>query len=379
MASTAAVSEQRVLEEFLELVRIDSVTFEEAAIARALEGKLRRLGFDVFNDGTGPSTGNLIARLPGTAAKGTPIVLNAHMDTVEPGRGIQPVVRDGIVRSSGDTILGGDCKAPMAAILEGVRVALGMGTPRPDLEILFTYAEERSHLGARALDLSHLGAKLCFSLDASKPIGTLISGAPGYYSLRAAFKGQAAHAGVSPEKGVNALVAASRAIARMPLGRIDDETTANIGLIRGGTARNTVPALVELEGEARSRNDAKLVAQVEAMGGAIREEATKLGVVPDLECKEEYRAYRHEPDSPVVLAASRALGRLGIAPTLAPTGGGSDANDLNAKGLPAVVMGCGMVGTHTLEESFAVANLVLLSRTVIELIAHASELRLNEC
>ncbi len=373
MPSTTGVSEQRVLDEFLRLVQIDSVTFEEAAVATVLEEKLRRLGFEVLNDRTGPSTGNLIARMPGTT-KGTPIVLNAHMDTVEPGRGIRPVVEGKVVRSSGNTVLGGDCKAPIAAILEGLRAVLAAGAPRPDLEILFTWAEERSHLGARALDMSLLKGKLAFSLDASQPIGTLFDSAPGYWSLLATFNGKAAHAGVTPEKGINALVAASRAIARMPLGRIDDETTANIGLITGGTVRNTVPAVVRIEGEARSRDDSKLAAQVETMSAAMREEAAKLGVVLEMQFKEEYKPYRHSPDSLVVVAAGRALSRLGLPVSIVPTGGGSDANDLNAKGLPTVVMGCGMVDTHTLEESFAVADLVMLSRVVTSLIAEAAEL-----
>jgi tripeptide aminopeptidase len=372
VSSAVEVSEQRVLGEFLELVQIDSVTFEESQIAGVLEAKLREIGFSVVNDGTGPSTGNVIARLEGTAPTGTPIVLNAHMYTVEPGRGVKPVVRDGIVRSSGDTVLGGDCKAPIAAILEGMRAVLSAGLPRPDLEVVFTYAEERSHVGARSLDMAGLKGKLCFTLDASKPIGKLICCAPGYYSLRAAFRGQSAHAGVAPEKGIDALVAAARAIARMRLGRIDEETTANIGLIRGGTARNAVPGLVELEGEARSRDGAKLVAQVQAMTSAMEEEAAGVGATLDLRFKEEYGPYRHQPDAPVVVAASRALERLGLIPELIPTGGGSDANDFNAWGLPALVMGCGMVGTHTLEESFAVADLTLLSRVVVELVSVAA-------
>ncbi len=373
MASSVSISEQRVLQRFLDLVQIDSVSLQEGEVARFLEGKLRDIGFSVFNDGTGPSTGNLIARLKGTVPGGTAIAFNAHMDTVEPGRGIRPVVREGIVRSSGDTILGGDCKGPLAAILEGVQAAIDAGVPRPDLELLFSFGEERAHLGARALDISQMHSALCFTLDSQRPVGTIINSAPGYHSIKAAFKGRAAHAGAAPEKGINALVAASRAIARMPLGRIDPETTANIGLIRGGSVRNTVPGLVEIEGEARSRDGAKLATQVEAMRRIMEEEAAAIGANLELEIKTEYQPYKLGSELPAVVMARRALERMGLAVTLEPTGGGSDANDLNAKGLPTVVLGSGLRDPHTLEESFAVADLVSLSRLVVGLIAVAVE------
>lgn len=174
MESTGGVSERRVLEEFLELVQIDSPVFEEAAMARALEEKLAQLGFSVLNDLTGPSTGNLIARLPGSAAAGSTIVLNAHMDTVQPGRGIRPVVREGVVWSSGDTILAADNKASIAAILEGVRVVPDSGAPLPKLVLLFTYGEERAHVGAKALDVSPLRADLRYTLDAEGPVGSIV-------------------------------------------------------------------------------------------------------------------------------------------------------------------------------------------------------------
>lgn len=369
MEPNVVVSEERLLSRFLQLVQVDSVSTEEGELARILENELRSIGFSVFNDGTGPTTGNLIAGMRGTTVTVPPIALNAHMDTVEPGRGVRPVVQDRVVRSSGDTILGGDCKAPLAAILEGVRAVVEAGVPRPDLELLFTWGEERAHLGARALDISLMHSACCFTLDSERPIGTIIESAPGYYSVKAAFRGRAAHAGAAPEKGINALLAASRAIARMPLGRIDHETTANVGLIRGGSGRNTVPALVELEGEARSRDAAKLDAQVEAMRRAMEEEAARIGATLDLDIKVEYRPYRLDPDAPVVAMARRALEWMGMVVTMEPTGGGSDANDLNAKGLPTVVLGSGLRDPHTVDESFAVDDLVILSRLVVELIS----------
>lgn len=372
MTASSRISEERVLDRFLHLVQIDSVSFQEAPITRVLEQALHGLGFSVVNDGTGLSTGNLIAHLAGNCQSSTPIAFNAHMDTVEPGRGIQPVVKDRVVWSSGDTILAADCKASIAAILEGVMVSLEAGSPRPDLELIFTYGEERGHAGAKGLNVSTLGSRMCFTLDAEAAVGTIITSAPAYYSMKASFKGRAAHSGIAPEEGIDALVAASRAIARMPLGRIDEQTTANIGLIRGGSARNTVPALVELEGEARSRDDARLATQVDAMTRAMREEASRAGVTLDLQFKMEYNAFNIAPDAPPVVMACKALERLGLPVTLGTTGGGSDANDLNNRGLPTVVLGTGMAKAHTVEEHIAVADLVSLSQVVVELMAAAT-------
>ncbi len=373
MAYETKVLEQRVVDEFVELVRIDSPTHEEAAVTAVLEAKLREMGFQVTNDHTGPSTGNLVASLAGSRPDAATIALNAHTDTVQPGHGIRPVIRDGAVWSSGDTVLGADCKASIAAILEGVRAAQEAGVPLPNLELLLTWGEEGAHTGAKALDTTGLRSSVCFTLDAAAPVGTIITSAPAYHAIKAAFHGRAAHAGVSPEDGINALVAASRAIARMPLGRIDEETTANIGLIRGGTGRNTVPELVELDGEARSRDNAKLAAQIDAMTAAMREEAETIGAVLDLTVTPQYQAFRLSPDSSAVVMATRAIRQLGLEPELAATGGGSDANEFNVKGLPSVVLGSAMVAPHTLQEHIAVSDLVLLSRLVLELIVGAAE------
>lgn len=369
MADGVRLRKERVVSDFLELVQIDSPSKEEAAVAQLLDEKLRALGFDVVNDRTGPSTGNLIARLAGSGPSAASIALNAHTDTVEPGRGVKPVIRDEVIWSSGDTILGADCKASIAAILEGVRTSLELGSPRPDLELLLTWGEEGAHTGAKLLEVSNLRSAVCFTLDAAAPIGTVITRAPAYDAIKAIFRGRAAHAGVEPEAGINALLAASRAIARMPLGRIDSETTANIGLIRGGTGRNTVPEVVELHGEARSHNADKLAAQVDAMSTAMREEAERAGAELELVITRQYQAFALEETSPAVVVADRAIRGLGLQPKLGSTGGGSDANEFNLKGLPTAVLGTGMAAPHTLQEHISVADLVLLSQLVTQLMA----------
>jgi tripeptide aminopeptidase len=369
----ARICEDRLLAEFLEMVQIDSPVFHEGEFARVLESRLAGLGFRVVNDNTGPSSGNLIATIPGNIHGGKAIALSAHLDTVEPGRGIVPVVRDGVIWSAGDTVLGADNKASLAAILETMRVIQGAEMAHPDIELLITWGEEFGLAGAAVLDVSQVRSRLCFTLDGVCEIGTVITCAPIHYSFKAAFRGRAAHAGVAPEQGINALVAASRSIARMQLGRIDSETTANVGLLQAGKARNAVPVLAELEGETRSLDDSKGAYSLEAICGVMKEEADRSGAELNLHTQLDYPSYRFSPDTPTIVAARTALERIGVPVRLVPSGGGSDANILNAKGLPSVVLGTGMVDPHTVNEHIAVKDLVLLTALTLELVKLAGE------
>jgi tripeptide aminopeptidase len=366
------VRSERVTREFIELVRIDSPAGEEAVVAVELEARLGALGLEVRNDRSGPSTGNLIARWEATGP-GQPILLTAHMDTVEPGRAVKPRLVDGVVASDGTTILGADCKVGMAAILEGLRALGEAGTAHPLVEVVLTWGEEVGHLGARELDFGQFRARLGFCLDALCPVGTIVNHAPGYDRLRAVFKGRGAHAGVEPELGVSAIVAAAHAIAGMQLGRIDDETTANLGLIRGGTARNAVPSEVVVEGEARSREAVKLAAQVAHMREWCQAGARQVGAEVEFSAEHEYSAYRIPPDAPVARLAVAAARRAGLGPTFTATGGGSDANNFNAAGLPTVVLGLGCTGAHTVRERVAISQLVALARYVVALVEEAGQ------
>jgi tripeptide aminopeptidase len=367
------ICEDRLLAEFLEIVQIDSPVFHEGEFAGALECKLASLGFHVVNDHTGPSSGNLIGTLPGTIDGGKAVALSAHLDTVEPGRGIVPVVREGVVWSSGNTVLGADNKASLAAILETMRVIQGAELAHPDIELLITWGEEFGLAGAAKLDVSPVKSRLCFTLDGVSEIGTVITCAPIHYSFKATFQGRAAHAGAAPEKGINALEAAANSIARMRLGRIDSETTANVGLLQAGTARNAVPALAELEGETRSLDDSKGASCLDAICRVMKEEADNVGASLDLHTQLDYPSYRFAPDAPTIVAATIALERIGVPVRLIPSGGGSDANILNAKGLPSVVLGTGMVDPHTVSEHIAVKDLVLLTALTLELVKLAGE------
>jgi tripeptide aminopeptidase len=234
MPANCTINRDRLLDTFLTLVQIDSPSGEEDAIARHLADRLTALGLTVHCD----NAGNLIARTDGV---GQPILLNAHMDTVGQDRGIRPVVEDGIVRTDGTTILGGDDKSGVAIILEVLQTLQERSLPHPPLEIALTVSEEIGLVGSKALDMSQFRSRQALVLDSGGPIGSAVVSAPAQEGLRAVIHGKAAHAGVNPEEGVNAIVVASEAITHMPLGRIDGETTANVGLINGGTATNIVP------------------------------------------------------------------------------------------------------------------------------------------
>jgi tripeptide aminopeptidase len=352
------IDADRVLHTFLQLVQIDSVSHEEAAITAALTREFEGLGLPVQNDGTGrDGAGNLLIRLPGNRPEVAPLMLSAHMDTVEPGRGIRPRVVDGVVRSDGRTVLAADNKASLAALLEAVRVLREGGLPHRTVELVLTWGEERGHAGAAAFDVSALAARMGVTLDDAAPPGHITVAAPGYCSIHARFTGRAAHAGVAPEGGVSSILAAARAIACLPLGRLDEETTANVGLIRGGTARNAVPEVTELEGEARSRDSAKLAALVARARSAIEEAARETGARVDLAIRQEYAAYRIAPGEPIVQEVSRAIRRAGLEPALAVSGGGSDANTFNEKGIRCVNVATGMRDMHTVHEAIRVADL----------------------
>jgi tripeptide aminopeptidase len=366
------VNRDRLIAHFLDLVRIDSPSFHEHEIAGHLESELRALGLQVENDRSGPGgTGNLIAVLPGET--GMPLALNAHLDTVEPGRGIKPRIEDGIVRSDGSTVLGADCKAGIAIIVEAVRQVLERRLPHGRLELLLTYGEERGHAGAKTLDLARCQARLAVVLDGVGPPGTVLSQAPSYESFRASFRGVAAHAGLEPEKGISALVAAAEAIRRLPLGRLDEETTANVGLLRGGTARNAVPDLAEMEGEARSLSPEKLDRLVSRIRAALEDAARDTGARLELQMVREYDGYDLDERHPGVVLALGAARRLGLASRLAAMGGGSDANTFNERGLPSVALGIGMHEPHSRNEHIAVQDVVRSTEYLLELITTAAE------
>lgn len=366
----------RLLDLFCELVRIESPSFNEAAMAERCAEELRGLGFSVrFDDSAervGSDTGNLVAHLAGT--RSGQVVLSAHMDTVGPCAGIEPVVVDGVVRSAGDTILSADDKAGVAAILEGVRSVLEAGFPRPDVTVLLTTCEEQHLLGSSALADGELPAGApCYVLDADGAPGTVITGAPCHWTLDAAFSGRSAHAGVCPEEGVSAISMAAAAVAAMPLGRIDEATTANVGFIEGGSATNVVPDACTLSGECRSLYDERAEAQKAAMTEALEAAAARFGGTVDVGWTKSYGAILLDEEDELVQGIVRAARAAGLEPRFQRSGGGSDANVLAACGVRPVTLGVGMAAFHSADEHIAVADLEGTARLVEALILEGAE------
>ena len=359
-----------VLPLFLELVAIPSPSGEEEAVAEHVRGYLRDLGLEADAD----PAGNLLARLPAPAGEsGRPIFLCAHLDTVPASGPIEPVVEDGVITSAADTILGADDKAAVAVLLEAARLILAEGRPHAGVELLFTTREETGLEGAFAFDSSRLEARLGFVYDYSGSVGEVVVAAPSGRAIDVVFTGRPAHAGINPEDGRSAIVAAARAISDLRLGRIDDETTANAGLIEGGSALNVVPAHCRLALEARSRDDRKLADLVQEMLDSLSFAAAVADCEVDATVEDKYRGYRLAPDDPALVLARRALERAGFEPTEVEVGGGSDANVFNERGLHCVNVANGMANVHTADETIAVADLEAMVGVTLELVAAARE------
>lgn len=358
------INETRLVQTFLDLVAIDSPSGQEETISKELARRFAGLGAEVEQD----EHWNLIARFPANGSDEDWLMLSAHMDTVGKDVGIKPVIRDGVIYSDGTTILGSDDKSGVAAILEVIRSLKEDGLKHPPLEAVISVGEEVSLRGAKLLDKSKLRARRGYVLDAGGPIGTIITNAPSQDTLEVWVHGKTAHAGSEPEKGINAIVVASAAIAAMPLGRIDFETTANIGIIQGGVATNIVPDQVYVKGEARSRDDAKLAAQTAAMVGAFEDAAERYGARVEVKIQRSYTSFKLADDHPVVAAAADAARRLGYEPIIKGTGGGSDANIYAEHGIACAILSTGMADVHTPQEHIAIADMVGAARLLQEIV-----------
>jgi tripeptide aminopeptidase len=362
------------LDLFLELAALPSPPGEERAVADRVAAELRGLGLDVDEDDAGArigaSAGNLYCRLPPTA-EGTPIFLCAHLDTVPPVGALEPVVEEGVVRNAGGTILGADNKSAVAAMVESVRRVVEGGRPHAGIELVLTAKEEVGLRGAEAFDCSRLAARAGYVYDQAGPIGEVILGAPHSSILEVTFRGQAAHAGMAPEEGRSAIAAAARAVADMRLGRLDDETSANVGTIAGGVARNIVPDRCAFGAEARSHDPAKLADVVQELLDACSFAAALTGCEVETKVERGFVGYRfHRNDEPVRLARA-ALERTGREPTFALSGGGADANVFNMRGLACLNLANGMADIHSPEEHIAVADLEAMVEVTLALVEEA--------
>jgi len=352
------INRDRLLDTFLELVRIDSPSGEEAAISAHIANRFRELGLAVEIS----EAGNVIARMDG---EGESILLSAHMDNVMPCRGVKPVIEEGVIRSDGTTVLGGDDKAGVAVILEVLQTILEKDLPHPPVEAVITVSEEVGLAGAKHLDMDKLRSKIGIGLDMGGEIGSIAISAPYHDNIRAVVRGKAAHAGACPEEGINAIVVAAEAITNMRIGRIDEETTANIGVIQGGTATNIVPDRVEIKGEARSRDEEKLRAQTASMVESLRRTAQRHGATVDIDVHREYVGYSLSEEDRIVQLLVQGVRAVGLEPLLVPVGGGSDANVFNARGIQVTNISVGMEKVHTTEEYIALDDMATCAEIVL--------------
>jgi tripeptide aminopeptidase len=340
-------------------------------MADAVSGELRAMGLDVEEDAsaaeTGSDAGNLLARIPGPEGTRT-VLLCAHLDTVPLAAPVEVVREDGLLRNRNEAILGADNKAAVATILGTARRLAGGGSP-VGVELLFTTCEERALRGAKAFDRGRLSSEFGYVFDHATPVGELIVAAPTYYRLELLFRGAAAHAGIRPEEGRNAIAAAGRALAAMRLGRLDEETTANVGRIEGGTAANVVAERCRVELEARSLDDDRTAAVVGEMVDAATEAASDADCDLETSVERLFRAYRLPRTAPAMEVAAGALRVSGIEPVYVTTGGGSDASALIAEGLPVVNVANGTAGNHQPDESVTVEALETMLDVTLAIVA----------
>src|SRR2546422_4412976 len=361
---------------FTDLAALPSPPGDERAVADAVIRYLRDLGLTVDEDEAGATVGsnigNLYCRLEPTDG-GTPIFLCAHLDTVPPTAGTEPVIEDGVVRNAAGTILGADNKSAVAATPEGARRVLAEIRPHGGIELLFTPKEEVGLLGAAAFDHERLHARLGYVYDQAAPIGEVILGAPYSRAMQVRFHGRAAHSGMYPEEGRSAIAAAARAISDLRLGRIDEETTANVGVIQGGTAGNIIPEWCTLDAEARSHDERKLEELVQEMVDVFSFAAGLEDCEVETKVSKSYKGYRFKADDPVVRIAAAALERSGYKPAYGLSGGAADANVFNEHGLACLNLANGMQDIHTPDERITVADLAGMVEVTLALVDAARD------
>ncbi|MDQ3806072.1 MAG: M20/M25/M40 family metallo-hydrolase [Acidobacteriota bacterium] len=373
------INQERIKNLLLELVQIDSVSREEREVAQRVKQICEGLGAEVFIDDAGErvggNTGNVIARFPGTIPSAEPIMMSAHMDTVVPGKGVKPVVDGDIIRSDGTTVLGGDDKSGVAVILETIRCLHEQNIPHAPIDAVFSICEEVGLLGAKHVDLSKIRARYGIVFDSDDP-GFLFTKGPSANHFEFKIHGLESHAGVAPELGISAIRIAAEGIAAMKLGRIDEETTANIGVIQGGAATNIITNLVTLRGEARSHDDAKLEAQTRHIIKCLEDAASKYEVTVEgvttrarveSHVTREYHAMDVSDDSRVVQLVKSAAARMGLDVKTLASGGGCDANIFNKLGIECANLGTGMRAIHTVKEWLDVKDMYASAEMTLEI------------
>jgi len=374
------INQERLKNLLIELIKIDSLSRKEYDVAMRLKREMEELDATVFIDDAGKkvggNVGNLIAHFSGNTLDVQPLLLSAHMDTVVPGEGIVPILEGDILRTNGRTVLGGDDKSGVAIICEVLRVMKETRLPCSDIDVVFTICEEAGLIGAKCLDVSQLRARTGLVLD-SDSVGFLFTKAPAANRMEFRVHGLEAHAGVCPEKGINAIKVAAEGIAQMRLGRIDHETTANIGVVEGGMAVNIVLNQVVLRGEARSHSEEKLNRQTEHMKRCLEDAAARhvleldskqFSAKVEAKIERDYDRMDVPESAPIVKLVQAAAKNLDLEVKTLATGGGCDANVLNQKGLVVANLSTGMRDIHTVNEWLDLKDLNLSAQIVLEIV-----------
>ncbi|MBP1176990.1 tripeptidase T [Paenibacillus jamilae] len=376
---TVKVVKDRIVQEFMELVQVDSETKNEQEISRVLKEKFNALGLEVMEDDsrerTGHGSGNLIVTWKAEGVEQAPkLFFTCHMDTVTPGKGIKPQLgEDGWIRSDGSTILGSDDKAGIAALFEAIRVVREQNIPHGQIQFVITAGEESGLMGARAMKPEVLDSDFGYALDSNGEVGSICIAAPTQARIEMKITGKSAHAGVNPEDGISAIQVASKAISKMKLGRIDKETTANIGSFEGGGATNVVCDFVLIRAEARSIVQEKVNHQIQHMREALETTTREFGAQGEFRSEVIYPAFSFTEHDEVVQVAQRAIQGLGLATSTFHSGGGSDANVFNGLGIPTVNLAVGYQNIHTTEEKIKADDLVKVAEVVIALIQETTK------
>jgi tripeptide aminopeptidase len=374
------INQERIKNLLLELVQIDSHSRRERKVAERIKTYCEELGaaveIDDAGEKVGGNSGNVIARFTGTIPGAEPIMMSAHMDTVVPGEGVRPVIEGDIIRTDGTTVLGGDDKSGCAVIIETIRCLKEQNIPHTDIEAVFSICEEVGLLGAKHLDVSKIRSRYGIVFDSDDP-GFLFTRGPSSNHLEIEVHGLESHAGVAPEQGISAIRVAAEAITAMKLGRIDEETTANIGVIHGGAATNIIPNLVTLWGEARSLDEEKLEAQCDHMVQCFKDAAERYEVTVEgkttrasvkAKVERDYSAMDVPDSSRVVQLVIEAASRMGLKVQTMASGGGCDANIFNRKGIECANLGTGMRAIHTVNEWLDVKDMYASAEMTLEIL-----------
>lgn len=362
------INEKRLIQTFIKLVKINSISYHEEKIIQYLLAEFKNLGLKVKFQKV-DNTGNIVAVLKGTLEQQA-VFFNAHMDTVEPGKNIKPVITDTVIKSDGTTILGSDDKSAIAVFLEGLRIIKEKKVKHPDLYFVITYAEEQGLIGVKNFDFSLLKAKQGYSWDADGRIGTAVLSAPTHYQYVITVHGKAAHAGIAPEKGINAIKLSGALMNKIKTGKIDNETTANIGKIQGGRATNIVPDHVVFEGEVRSRNNVKLKRYLSDLKKTILQFKKQNKVRIDLKLSLAYKAYNFSSNHPLIRRFQSACEVLKIKPVFSQSNGGSDSNIFNQNHFSCLNLGIGMSNVHSTKEYIRKKDLINGVRLFLSLICY---------